>query len=334
MINKFGEFLYLLRKQKNLTQNDLAYKLDITNKAISKWETGESFPETGQLVPLSKILGVTVDELLNGEFASGGNTSEVEFKTEKIGDAGGFSSLNYNEDIAAEIIKKNTPIPISYTVVTTVSMAIIFIAVTFMITMLTLNFSYRIIMSIFFILVAIAVALLTYINMIRDYKIKAILNKTNYEPLKTFSLLTALGVMLCILSPIALIAPSDSSSFYPFFIALFFCIIFTAVLIFIATSLYYHNFSIKNNFKKFDKQNLSQETFDEQKLTQEMLLQKSSPVLDAVCGAVMLLSTATFLFCGFVFSLWHPAWVAFPIGGILCAIISSFKHLKKPNNKM
>ena len=40
--------------------------LGVTNKAVSKWETGEAMPETSQLVPIARIFGVTVDELLEG----------------------------------------------------------------------------------------------------------------------------------------------------------------------------------------------------------------------------------------------------------------------------
>ena len=65
-MNDFGNFLYSLRKGKGMTQQELADRLNVTNKAVSKWETGEAFPETAQLVPLSDIFGVTVDELLRG----------------------------------------------------------------------------------------------------------------------------------------------------------------------------------------------------------------------------------------------------------------------------
>lgn len=66
-MNNFGEFLYSLRKEKGITQADLAERLGVTNKAVSKWETGEAMPETGLLKPLSQIFGVTVDELLDGK---------------------------------------------------------------------------------------------------------------------------------------------------------------------------------------------------------------------------------------------------------------------------
>ena len=66
-MNNFGEFLYTLRKEKGMTQAELASALNVTNKAVSKWETGEAMPETALLLPIAQIFGVTVDELLKGE---------------------------------------------------------------------------------------------------------------------------------------------------------------------------------------------------------------------------------------------------------------------------
>lgn len=65
-INKreFGAFVAELRKEQGMTQKDLAEKLFISDKAISKWETGVSIPDVSLLIPLSELLGVTVTELL------------------------------------------------------------------------------------------------------------------------------------------------------------------------------------------------------------------------------------------------------------------------------
>ena len=65
-INKkeFGAFICMLRKEKGLTQKELAEKLCLSDKAVSKWETGASIPDTTMLIPLAEILGVTVTELL------------------------------------------------------------------------------------------------------------------------------------------------------------------------------------------------------------------------------------------------------------------------------
>ena len=61
---KFGDKLYELRKKKNLTQEDLALLLDISDKAVSKWENGTSKPTIENLSKLSKIFDVSLDELI------------------------------------------------------------------------------------------------------------------------------------------------------------------------------------------------------------------------------------------------------------------------------
>lgn len=64
---KFGKFIKQLRAENNMTQKQLAEKLFITDKAVSKWERGLSMPDISLLGSLADIFGVTVSELLNGE---------------------------------------------------------------------------------------------------------------------------------------------------------------------------------------------------------------------------------------------------------------------------
>ena len=64
---KIGRFIAECRKKANLTQMQLAEKLGITDKAISKWERGVAMPDTSIMLNLCDILGISVNELLNGE---------------------------------------------------------------------------------------------------------------------------------------------------------------------------------------------------------------------------------------------------------------------------
>ena len=64
---KIGKFIAKLRKDKNMTQEQLGEKLGVSFKTISKWETGRGLPELATLKPLSDILGITINELLSGE---------------------------------------------------------------------------------------------------------------------------------------------------------------------------------------------------------------------------------------------------------------------------
>ena len=61
---KFGEFIYTQRKKLGFTQDELGRKLKVTNKAVSKWETGETLPDIQLLPELASVLEVTIDELL------------------------------------------------------------------------------------------------------------------------------------------------------------------------------------------------------------------------------------------------------------------------------
>lgn len=66
---KTGKLIAELRKQKGFTQQQLADQLNLSNKTISKWESGVGSPDVANLPVLADALGVTVDELLRGEVA-------------------------------------------------------------------------------------------------------------------------------------------------------------------------------------------------------------------------------------------------------------------------
>ncbi|MBQ8314535.1 MAG: helix-turn-helix transcriptional regulator [Lachnospiraceae bacterium] len=64
---KIGQFIARMRKEKNLTQRQLADILDISDKTISKWETGNGLPDVSLMMPLCETLTISVNELLSGE---------------------------------------------------------------------------------------------------------------------------------------------------------------------------------------------------------------------------------------------------------------------------
>ena len=64
---KIGKFIQEKRKEKGLTQSDLAEKLNITDRAISKWENGICLPDAGTMPLLCEILGISINDLFSGE---------------------------------------------------------------------------------------------------------------------------------------------------------------------------------------------------------------------------------------------------------------------------
>ena len=78
---KIGRFIADCRKKENLTQMQLAEKLNITDRAVSKWETGKSLPDSAVMLSLCGILKITVNDLLSGEVISVDNyNKEMENK--------------------------------------------------------------------------------------------------------------------------------------------------------------------------------------------------------------------------------------------------------------
>ena len=67
---KIGKFIAECRKNKGLTQMQLAEKLNITDRAVSKWETGKTMPDSSIMLELCVLLGITVNDLLSGEVVS------------------------------------------------------------------------------------------------------------------------------------------------------------------------------------------------------------------------------------------------------------------------
>ena len=63
---KIGKFIQERRKEKRLTQSELAEKLDVTDRAVSKWENGNCIPDASNIQELCKILNITINDLFSG----------------------------------------------------------------------------------------------------------------------------------------------------------------------------------------------------------------------------------------------------------------------------
>ena len=109
---KIGKFIAECRKKNNLTQMQLAEKLNITDRAISKWENGKGMPDSSIMLDLCKELKISVNELLSGEMTSMENKNE---KQEQL-----------LLDMAKEVEEKNKIIWTSMWVIMGVSMTALF----------------------------------------------------------------------------------------------------------------------------------------------------------------------------------------------------------------
>lgn len=74
---KIGKFIAQLRKEQDMTQLDLANKLGVTDRAVSKWENGRGLPDISLIQPLCETLDISINELLNGERIPAEQTLEI-----------------------------------------------------------------------------------------------------------------------------------------------------------------------------------------------------------------------------------------------------------------
>ena len=111
---QFYEKLSKLRKANNLSQEQLAEKLNVTRQAVSKWESGESYPDMAKIIQLCKILNCSLNELMDD-----GVMGEIEpNEKENVSNVGGIYLTNYADRLnTGKIIKigfdKNDEYPFS-----------------------------------------------------------------------------------------------------------------------------------------------------------------------------------------------------------------------------
>lgn len=120
---QFGAFVAARRKEKGYTQKELAEKLYVSDKAVSKWETGTSIPDTALLIPLAELLGVTVTELLlcrkNGDKSLTPDEAEKAVQT----------AIGFDSSPAKRVWQTERTVPILYLVSLVIAVASSFITV-------------------------------------------------------------------------------------------------------------------------------------------------------------------------------------------------------------
>lgn len=106
---KLGPFIAELRRAQGYTQKELAEKLFISDKAVSKWKTGSSIPDTALLIPLADLLGVTVTELLLCRRTEDSTSLEAEQVEQAV-----KTALTYADERASRAYQVKTGWPLLY----------------------------------------------------------------------------------------------------------------------------------------------------------------------------------------------------------------------------
>lgn len=313
-MNDFGKNLNSLRKLKGWTQTELADKLGVTNQAISKWENGDSFPDTALLIPLSELFGVSVDYLLKGRYSAGAAEKDDKRENAETDTAKENAAAKEENDNDADDVKLAAVKPAEwkkkFSVLLCAGLAAIFAGVIEIILVGILNEDFALygatIMLLFF---AAGVPLLVYAGM-TDALYYLNVNAETWKPtIKSFSIKTATGVGLCIiaaatfvLAGLADVYPERQALILAITLTAAFVMIFAAVALFIVGGLKFSNV-VKDYAPEYRDYKRKEEG------------------LSRFSGVIMLTATAIFLVLGFLKDIWHPGWIVFPVGGILCGIL-------------
>ncbi len=314
-----GNLIYL-RKREGITQEELADQLGVSRQSVSKWETGESYPETDKLLLLCDIFQVSLDALMRSELDTKENVKDI--KNSRI-----VRQWNHRFSIGISLGV--------FFILFGIACCVALSGYAETLEAKRSEFVY-VFCGVFVVtFVAIAVFLFMFFGISYDRfckenpKTKGVYTE---EQLKKFNKCFIIG-MPCLVSGILIdvVILIILTSLIDFDILLmqnkdsgycFITSIFLLVLAFLVGGLVYFGIQHKNHLDSNSEENNSLETSSSHK-----------KIKDALCGVVMMLATAFFLLCGIVWNCWHPAWVVFPIGGILCGIISIIFEARDPRIK-
>lgn len=284
----FSENLVNLRKERKMSQEQLADMLDVTRQTVYKWESEQSYPEMNKLIEICEIFNVSLDDIVK-------NTINTDERIKKAAD---------KEEYLANS-KKNT-------IQTGIGVVIILLGVSLFLSILGYSkedLSIGIGVAILLVFIACAVGLFIYSGCkYESYKEDIDLKTLEFskeekkEYVKKTSIQVSIGIGIILLDVacmIILILLQEDEKNVLFIVSGFLAILSGAV------------FTLITSYSPI--QQIKDETFEET---------KGEKLVGKLCGAIMLSATAIFLLIGFMNESWSTSWIVFPIGGIICGIVS------------
>lgn len=286
-----SENLQNLRKIKNMSQEELAEKLNVSRQAVSKWESGNGYPETEKIITICDIFDCSMDELVKGKISE-------DIKSEKN---------NY------DLIMTKTSKGIA------IGVALILIGVSIMLTILGLapneqaEDQYSLI-GVIAILIGVVFAVPLFIingTKVDDFKKKnpVIANVYSEDELdegkSKYTKFIALGISIILIGVVIMMALFGFKVFendtMPVAVLMYFVTIGASLIV------YSGKMQDKFDIEKYNKENSDEYKQNDEKVSK-------------ICGVIMILATIIFLVWGFALKMWYINWIVFPVGGMLCGI--------------
>lgn len=313
----FSDNLQYLRKRDKITQEELADKLGVSRQSVSKWETGEAYPETDKLLVLCDLFDVTLDGLLREDLTAAPAVAQAAAEGREYA----RHMDSFSRGIALGV----------FLVLLGVAVCVALAGVSFYFaeptaSLLTVLGAVAVIL---FVAAAVFIFCLYGIRYDRFRKEHPVMDAVfDEKDVKAFTKRFAVrmaclvaGILIDVVFLILLTAFIDAGfirAAHPDGACCYVTAVFLAVLGGIVGGLTYNGIQhTKYNVAEYNEQTRN-----------ELHPSPRSKLKDAICGAIMLTATALFLVLGFVGNRWHPGWVVFPVGGIFCAIVGTLLGAK------
>ena len=298
----FGENVSFYRKGLKITQEELAERLFVSRQTVSRWETDSALPDVETIIKLCELFGCDMDTLVRGDAAM----------SEEDRDENDTPQRDLRREYSTHMNK--------ICALVAAGVGLILLGISTM--LLLFHFGVNDISCVITLLIFIGIAVGFFIpaGIFSDSftkntpEIPPYPAKEKKRGTRTATVVISFAIGFIFLGLILLISLCGDESRYPanlspdsweyLCVSIFMFIVAISAVLFVVSGFL---------FSKYDTDGYNKERKKE----------TSKKFSDALCGAVMLLATAIFLLFGFICNSWHPAWVSFPVGGIICAIIST-----------
>lgn len=298
----FEHNLPILRRRAGYTQESLAEALGVSRQAVSKWESGQTLPEAATLLTLADLLSCTLDQLMREELSEADSpppdTAEAEAEEARFAL---FVAYDQHMDRFSVLMAVGVFLSIA-SIASILGGCLVWGETGFVILP-------------FFLCVAAAVFLFIWGGIAHSDFRKAhpdIPPLYNADAIAAFQRIFRFGIAAAVAAILAAVAVLIGLSLFwrnEAYGGLAACTIFFLVIAVAVAALTYLGIQYTKYHGSGDTQEAASWTYT------------PSPSSDHGSGFIMSAATIIFLVAGFVFDAWHPAWIVFPVGGLLCGMV-------------
>lgn len=289
-----GNNLITLRKRDNISQEELAEKLDVSRQAVSKWESGSGYPETEKLIRLCEIFNCSMDALIKGKIETENNIDLNEYDK---------SMKSFGKGISLGV----------FLILLGVTLLILFLGKSSDINNIEEREIFISVSTLLiFVLFSVPLFIINGLKM-ESFKKKytSIINTYREEEIDKFDKKFAIVITLCVitilLGVISLLLMYGFKTYDNDLIPVGVFMIFITVSVPFLT--YYGIQKDKYDIKKYNRLN-------------SKISPKEIELIGKISAVIMIITTIIYFILGFIFNLWKCSWILYPISGMICGIFA------------